>query len=58
MFTVHLAIRRRAYHREVLEWSVEIVRHPTKHYERLPESSEVFIYAVMSRLMARRLARS
>ena len=27
-------------------------------YERLPESSETFIYAAMSRLMARRLARS
>ena len=26
-------------------------------YERLPESSEAFIYAAMSRLMARRLAR-
>jgi hypothetical protein len=25
-------------------------------YERLPESSEAFIYAAMSRLMARRLA--
>jgi hypothetical protein len=27
-------------------------------YERLPESSEALIYAAMSRLMARRLARS
>jgi hypothetical protein len=27
-------------------------------YERLPESGEAFIYAAMSRLMARRLARS
>jgi hypothetical protein len=27
-------------------------------YERLPESSEAFIYAAMSRPMARRLARS
>jgi hypothetical protein len=27
-------------------------------YERLPEGSEAFIYAAMSRLMARRLARS
>jgi hypothetical protein len=27
-------------------------------YERLPESSETFIYVAMSRLMARRLARS
>ena len=30
----------------------------SKDYERLPESSEVFIYVAMSRLMARRLARS
>jgi hypothetical protein len=27
-------------------------------YERPPESSEAFIYVAMSRLMARRLARS
>jgi hypothetical protein len=27
-------------------------------YERLPETGEAFIYAAMSRLMARRLARS
>ena len=27
-------------------------------YERLPESAEAFIYVAMSRLMARRLARS
>jgi putative transposase len=30
----------------------------SKDYERLPESSEAFIYAAMSRLMARRSARS
>jgi hypothetical protein len=30
----------------------------SKDYERLPESSEAFIYAAMSRLMARRMARS
>ena len=30
----------------------------SKDYERLPESSEAFIYVAMSRLMARRLARS
>ena len=28
----------------------------SKDYERLPESSEAFIYVAMSRLMARRLA--
>jgi putative transposase len=33
-------------------------RRMSKDYERLPESSEVFIYVAMSRLMARRLARS
>jgi putative transposase len=33
-------------------------RRRSKDYERLPESSEAFIYAAMSRLMARRLARS
>jgi hypothetical protein len=30
----------------------------SKDYERLPETSEAFIYVAMSRLMARRLARS
>jgi putative transposase len=33
-------------------------RRLSKDYERLPESSEAFIYAAMSRLMARRLAHS
>jgi putative transposase len=33
-------------------------RRMSKDYERLPESSEAFIYVSMSRLMARRLARS
>jgi putative transposase len=33
-------------------------RRLSKDYERLPESAEAFIYAAMSRLMARRLARS
>jgi transposase len=33
-------------------------RRMSKDYERLPESSEAFIYAAMSRLMAKRLARS
>jgi hypothetical protein len=29
----------------------------SKDYERLPESPEAFIYAAMSRLMVRRVAR-
>jgi len=33
-------------------------RRLSKDYEWLPESSEAFIYVAMSRLMARRLARS
>ena len=33
-------------------------RRMSKDYERLPESSEAFIYVAMSRLMARRMARS
>ena len=33
-------------------------RRMSKDYERLPESAEAFIYAAMSRLMARRLALS
>jgi transposase len=33
-------------------------RRMSKDYERLPESSEAFIYVAMSSLMARRLARS
>ena len=33
-------------------------RRMSKDYERLPESAQAFIYAAMSRLMARRLARS
>jgi putative transposase len=33
-------------------------RRMSKDYEQLPESSEAFIYAAMSRLMAGRLARS
>jgi putative transposase len=33
-------------------------RRLSKDYERLPESSEAFIYVAMSRLMTRRLARS
>jgi hypothetical protein len=33
-------------------------RRMSKDYEKLPESGEAFIYVAMSRLMARRLARS
>jgi putative transposase len=33
-------------------------RRMSKDYVRLPESGEAFIYVAMSRLMARRLARS
>ncbi len=33
-------------------------RRMSKDYERLPESGEAFIYAAMSRLMVKRLARS
>ena len=33
-------------------------RRMSKDYERLPESSEAFIYVAMTRLMVRRLARS
>ena len=33
-------------------------RRMSKDYERLPESSEAFIYAAMTRIMARRLARA
>ena len=33
-------------------------RRMSKDYERLPENSEAFVYVAMTRLMARRLARS
>ena len=33
-------------------------RRMSKDYERLPESSEAFVYAGMTRLMARRLSRA
>ena len=33
-------------------------RRMSKDYERLPESSEAFIYAAMTHIMARRLARA
>jgi putative transposase len=37
---------------------IEQNRRMSKDYERLPETSEAFVYVAMSRLMARRLARS
>jgi putative transposase len=37
---------------------IEHNRRMSKDYERLPESSEAFIYVAMSRLMVNRLARS
>jgi putative transposase len=33
-------------------------RRMSKDYERLPESSEAFVYVAMTRLMVRRLART
>jgi putative transposase len=52
---------------KTLGWSVDVVertiawidhnRRMSKDHERLPESAEAFIYAAMSRLMLRRLAR-
>ena len=47
--------------RWVVEWTIAWIDHNrrmSKDYERLPESSEAFIYVAMSRLMLRRLARS
>jgi putative transposase len=44
-----------------IEWTFSWLgqnRRMSKDYERLPESGEAFIYVAMSRLMARRLARS
>jgi putative transposase len=40
-----------------LSW-IDQNRRMSKDYERLPESSEAFIYVAMSRLMVKRLARS
>jgi putative transposase len=42
---------------DVLSWLGQNKR-MSKDYERLPESSEAFVYVAMTRLMARRLARS
>ena len=40
-----------------LSW-IDQNRRMSKDYERLPETSEALIYLAMTRLMARRLARS
>jgi len=40
-----------------LSW-IEQNRRMSEDYERLPETSEAFVYVAMSRPMARRLARS
>ena len=37
---------------------IDYNRRMSKHYERLTETSEAFIYVAMSRLMVRPLARS
>ena len=42
---------------DILSW-IDQNRRLSKDYERLPKSSEAFVYVAMSRLMARRLARS
>ena len=47
--------------RWVVEWTFSWIdqnRRMSKDYERLPQTSEAFIYVAMSRLMVRRLARS
>jgi putative transposase len=41
----------------IFSW-IDQNRRMSKDYERLAETSEAFIYVAMSRLMARRLARS
>ena len=52
----------RSYHvgeavERTLSW-IDHNRRMSKDYERLPESSEAFIYVAMTRLMVKRLARS
>ena len=49
--------RRWVVERTFSSW-VDQNRRMSKDYERLPESSEAFVYLAMTRLMARRLARS
>src|SRR5215217_7375103 len=39
-------------------WWLGQIRRMSKDYERLPESSEAFVYVAMMRLMVRRLVRS
>ena len=46
------------YDRACADDGVLADNHASKDYERLTETSEAFIYVAMSRLMARRLARS
>ena len=49
--------RRWVVERSTFSWTDQN-RRMSKDYERLTETSEAFIYVAMSRLMARRLARS
>jgi transposase len=51
------ALPRRWVVERTFSW-IDQNRRMSKDYERLPESGEAFIYAAMTRLMARRLARS
>jgi putative transposase len=52
-----LVLPRRWVVERTLSW-IDQQRRMSKDYERLPETGEAFIYVAMSRLMARRLARS
>ena len=49
--------RRRWVVERTYSW-IDQNRRMSKDYERLPKSSEAFIYLAMTRLMVRRLARS
>jgi putative transposase len=51
------ALPRRWVVERTFSW-IDQNRRMSKDYERLTETSEAFIYVAMSRLMARRLARS
>ncbi len=49
------------YQTRVVEWTFALLaqnKRISNDYERLPETGEAFDYATMTRLMARRLARS